>query len=244
MLSRIPILPTIKRPIVVILSRNSSFACGQPQPTPPIPRPIRREVPGKVRMGFIPEEWFQFFYPKTGVTGPYVFGAALITYLCSKEIYVLEHEYYSGLSLAVMCYLAVKKLGPKIAEYSDKQIEKIEKEWEEAHEGRLNHLQALLNAEEKENWRAEGMLLLMDAKQENIDLQLEAAYRERQMEVYNEVKGRLDYQVERVELYNRIAKKHMINWVIKNAMKSVTPDMDKEKVQKVISELPKYVDQK
>ena len=71
----------------------------------------------------LPEEWFTFFYNKTGVTGPYVFGAGLMTYLCSKEIYVMEHEYYNGLSLAVMVVFAVKKFGPSLAAYLDKEVD-------------------------------------------------------------------------------------------------------------------------
>lgn len=88
-----------------------------------IERRQRPEHPGKVRLGFLPEEWFQFFYNKTGVTGPYTFGVGLITYLCSKEIYVMEHEYYSGLSLGIMAIIAVKKLGPVIAKWADGEID-------------------------------------------------------------------------------------------------------------------------
>lgn len=63
------------------------------------------------------------FYPKTGVTGPYVFGAGLLTYLCSKEIYVMEHEFYNGLSLGIMVIAAVKLLGPKIAKFADDGVD-------------------------------------------------------------------------------------------------------------------------
>lgn len=66
---------------------------------------------------------FQYFYPKTGVTGPYVFGAGLATYLFSKEIYVMEHEYYSGLSILLMVVFATKKFGPGLAAYLDKEVD-------------------------------------------------------------------------------------------------------------------------
>lgn len=55
--------------------------------------------------------------------GPYVFGATLGTYLLSKEIYVLEHEYYSGLSIIIMIAIAAKKLGTSVAASLDKQID-------------------------------------------------------------------------------------------------------------------------
>jgi hypothetical protein len=55
--------------------------------------------------------------------GPYTFGVGLTTYLVSKELYVLEHEYYTGISILIMTVFIVKKFGPKFAAYLDKEID-------------------------------------------------------------------------------------------------------------------------
>ncbi|XP_061395548.1 ATP synthase subunit b, mitochondrial [Musca vetustissima] len=229
MLSRAAIL-SVQRPMGAMAARAAATAAGSD-------RPVRPEHPGKVRLGFIPEEWFQFFYNKTGVTGPYTFGVGLITYLCSKEIYVMEHEYYSGLSLAIMAVVAVKKLGPAAAKWADGEIDRIESEWKQGREDELKNLQESIEAEKKEQWRAEGSLLLMDAKKENVALQLEAAFRERAMNVYNEVKRRLDYQVECRHIERRLNQKHMVDWIVNNVMASITPQQEKDTLNKCIADL-------
>ncbi|XP_055845558.1 ATP synthase subunit b, mitochondrial [Episyrphus balteatus] len=231
MISRAALL-SVQRPAALVATRAAATGTSEQ-----FKRPVRPEHPGKVRLGFIPEEWFQFFYNKTGVTGPYTFGAGLLTYLCSKEILVMEHEYYGGLSLGIMCIIAVKKIGPAAAKYCDKEIDRIEAEW---NDGRANELKVLAEAiedEKKEQWRAEGALMLVDAKKENVALQLEAAFRERAMNVYNQVKRRLDYQVQCRHVERRINQKHMVDWVVKNVLKSITPQSEKETLNKCIADL-------
>ena len=231
MLSKAALL-SVQRPMGMLALRasGSTSPCASN-------RPVRLEHPSKVRMGFIPDEWFQFFYNKTGVTGPYTFGVGLVTYLCSKEIYVMEHEYYTGLSLAIMAVIAVKKLGPPLAKWADGEIDKIESDWKSGRENELKELSDAIEAEKKEQWRAEGALMLMDAKKENIALQLEAAFRERAMNVYSEVKRRLDYQVECRHIERRLNQKHMVNWIVNSVLSSISPQQEKETLNKCISDL-------
>lgn len=192
---------------------------------------------GKVRMGFIPEEWFLFFHSKTGVSGPYVFGIVLTNYLLSKEIYVLEHEYYTGLSVFPIMYFLSTRLGPHLARILDKEVDEFVDQHEKGRKDEIDGYEKLIKDSKDAQWRAEGQKVLMDAKKENIDMQLEAAYRERCMQVYHAVKGRLDYHVRLQKAKNRIHQKWMIDWIIENVKKSITPEFEKEVLRKAIQDI-------
>ncbi|RXG53878.1 ATP synthase subunit b, mitochondrial [Armadillidium vulgare] len=150
-------------------------------------RPKQLVYPGKVRIGFIPEEWFQFFYPKTGVTGPYVFGTSVLAYLFSKEIWVVEHEFVTGLSLGIFAVFCIKKFGPKLAEFLDKELDKQEKMLTDFRTDSISEIQNKIDYENTAQFELNGQTMLYEAKRENIGLQLEAAYRQRLVQIHSEV---------------------------------------------------------
>ncbi|XP_064456020.1 ATP synthase subunit b, mitochondrial-like [Ornithodoros turicata] len=201
------------------------------------PRLKRPVYPAKVRMGFLPDSWFQFFYHKTGVTGPYFFGAGLLTYMYSKEILLMDHEFWTGVTLAIMISYGVKKMGPGVNAYVDKEVDTMEEDLEHCRSGNMDALKEAIKNEEHSQWQAEGEKMLFEAKRENVHLQLEAEFRKRQMTVYNEVKKRLDFQFEVQNVKRRLQQKHMVNWIVDNVVKSISPQQEKDALQKCITDL-------
>ncbi|XP_035452871.2 ATP synthase subunit b, mitochondrial [Spodoptera frugiperda] len=237
MLSRVALRSAAARQSTALVARTSATDVSGVRDEKNFPRPVRALEPGKVRLGFIPEEWFQFFHSKTGVTGPYTFGVGLTTYLFSKEIYVMEHEYYTGLSLLIMVAVAAKKFGPSLAAWLDKEVDTIENEWNSSRVDSIKALEDAVEAEKKAQWRAQGQELLIEAKKENVLLQLEAAYRERLMNAYSEVKRRLDYQLEKSNVERRLAQRQMVDWIVSNVTKAITPDQEKQTLDRCIADL-------
>lgn len=117
-----------------------------------------------------------------------MFYGGIATYLVSKEIYVLEHEYYTGVSILIMFVYGVKKFGPRIAAYLDKQIDEEEAELAAIRTDQIAECENAIANEKKQQWRSEVQQLILDAKKENVLMQLEATYRERLANVAAEVK--------------------------------------------------------
>merc|ERR1712126_526034 len=173
---------------------------------PPRQRPIER---GPVKALIFPAEWFDALYPKTGVTGPYMALFGVSTFLASKEYFVMEHDFYVGMGLAIVMTYLIKTQGPAYTEAINKQLD-----------------------EEEAAWKA-----IIAAKKEAVGLQLEGEYRSRLAAAHSAVKKRLDYQVETANVLRRMEQKHMVDWIIGNVKASITPAQEAAALKKCISDL-------
>ncbi|KAL7398115.1 hypothetical protein ABVT39_004593, partial [Epinephelus coioides] len=217
---------------VVQASRSLHTSSQSLAPVPPLP-----ETGGKVRYGIIPEELFQFLYPKTGVTGPYMLGTGLLVYMLSKEIYVINHETVAAASILSVIIYGIKKYGSSVAAYADKLNEEKVAKAQKVKDESIANLVDAIEDEKKEQWRVEGRSMLFDAKRNNVAMLLETNYRERLHMATHEVKRRLDYQIALQHLQRQMEKEHMVNWVEKSVIGSITPQQEKESIAKCITDL-------
>ncbi|CAH8565123.1 unnamed protein product [Schistosoma mattheei] len=192
----------------------------------------------KVRMGVFPDSWFQPFYNKTGVTGPYMFMFGSFMFLINKEIWVFDGHFLEFFVFLSMSVMIVKRFGAP----TRKIVEKWAKEGEHLmYHQPINEVKSYIDNTiktcEMEVERAAAVPEHVRAKEENIALQLEATYRERLQSVYRTVHRRLEYHVERENTRKRYIQQHMVNWVVDHVVKGITPAQEKDTLTHCINEL-------
>jgi len=211
---------------------------GKERDTVNFPIAKQPEKPPPVRMGVFPESWFQFLYEKTGVTGPYMFGTGLFTFLLSKELWVVEHGFVEFFAFWGAVYIVIRKAGPGVSKYLDKTAADYEeKYWTKPLADTKQQAQTVIDETEKAIWREDGQNYLFDAKRENVNLQLEAQYRHRLSEVHQQIKSRLDYFVDLETAKRNFEQRHMVNWIVDSVVKGITPQQEKDSIAKCISDL-------
>jgi len=237
MLSRLAVrslLGANKSCLAVVASRPCSSGerdlVNFPRRTRPIEKP-------PVRLLVFPDEWFQALYPKTGVTGPYMALTGFATFLASKEYFVIEHDFFCGIALFAVLTMIVKKAGPGWTAKINKQMDEEEAALKSIRQSEIDFCKESIAMEEKAQANAVAWEDIIAAKKEIVGLQLEASYRERLNEAYTQVKKRLDYQVEVNNVMRRMEQKHMVDWIISNVKKSITPAQEDLALKKCLADL-------
>lgn len=201
------------------------------------PRLPINDLTPPTRYHIIPESWFQFFYPKTGVTGPYTFAATFGTFLLSKEWLVWEHELLTGVSSTIIFSYAVIKYGPKCSAYFRNLMDKKIHDWEHWRKGNIEFLNEMQTHYKDQLKKSETIKELYGIREHDVNMQLEGEYRRRLKSVYDDTKRRLNYLVSVTDSQRQIAHKNMVNWVISNAVSSIGQKQENEVLENCISSL-------
>lgn len=201
---------------------------------PPLKQPVN---PGKLRIGLIPDEWFQFMYNKTGVTGPYILFWGGLTTILSKEYFIPwvdtpEHLVFLGLFV----YFS-KTYAPKIAQYLDSVIKADEDKYVNDLKDSTKHIDGAIEEKAALQSLPEANTLIHAAKRENLNLQLEVSLRERMAEVHAEVKKRLDYQVALQNVQRRAEREQAVSYIIDGVKQSIGATQQKEAFQSGLAQL-------
>merc|ERR1712172_47993 len=168
-------------------------------------RPIER---GPVKALIFPAEWFDALYPKTGVTGPYMALFGVSTFLASKEYFVMEHDFYVGIGLAIVLTYLIKTQGPAYTADLNKQLDEEESALRAIRQDEIDACLANIAGEQGVQDQATAWADIIAAKKEADGLQLEGEYRSRLSAAHAAVKKRLDYQVETANVLRRMEQKH------------------------------------
>lgn len=229
---------TQARNCLVASSRGLSVSTPNPERDlvnfPARVRPIEKSP---VRLLVFPAEWFDAMYPKTGVTGPYMALVGVGTFLCSKEFYVMEHDFYVGIALAAVLTFVVKQAGPDWTASVNKDLDDDEAALKSIRQSEVDSCKAAIAGEELSQVNTTAWEDIIAAKKEAVGLQLEGVYRARLQAAYTQVKKRLDYQLETANVVRRMEQKHMVDWIIGNVKKSITPAQEDAALKKCISDL-------
>lgn len=176
-------------------------------------------------------------YEKTGVTGPYLlFWGSLVTML-SKEIYVYWVDSLEHIVFFTVVAMLSKVAGPKIAAFLDGGVATEENRIKSSLESSLKGINTQFAALEAQLALPEANVILHAAKKENVHLQLEGEYRKRLVQVHQETKKRLDFQVAIQNAVQRVEKSQMATYILGEVNKTIGTTQDKDIMQSCLAQL-------
>jgi len=180
---------------------------------------------------------FAMYKQLAGTSAGPVFGAGLITYLLSKEIYIVNDETMQFYVQAIVFYHLYKMGSGPAAKYFEKQTDDILEDLYSTTRSKLAHLeQDLVDAASIDKFlddRPEYYAIMQNQK----EMAAEVTYRQRLQEVEAEFKKRLDYQVEMQNVQLSIEEKHMAAWIEKEVLKSISEESEEDTMNQCLRSL-------
>ncbi|XP_031552711.1 ATP synthase F(0) complex subunit B1, mitochondrial-like [Actinia tenebrosa] len=174
---------------------------------------------------------------KTGETGHLLLFGGLGAYALSKEILCIHEETYLAAVMAGTFIWVIKKTGKPVAEALDNYSKEILDSFNVSRNQQVDSLQTAIENEKKLDEMLLCRIDIAEILKENNVMSMELEYRNRLHSVHKEVKKRLDYQLEIEQFKRKVEQDHIIDWVEKEVIKSISPQQEKESISQCIKDL-------
>eukprot|EP00794_Sanderia_malayensis_P012848 gene12848-14170_t len=183
------------------------------------------------------KSFWDVYKDKAGLSAPTVFGVGLASFLLSKEIFIIHEETLLAAVMGGTIYWMVKSFGKQVADGLDSYSQNI---LDTMNEGRMAKIQALKEAISEEKSIEEvysSRETIYNILEENNTMNLEIEYRKNLHHVHDEVKKRLDYQLELQNLKTQLEQAHIVGWVEDAVIKSITTQQEKDALTQCIKDI-------
>jgi len=184
-----------------------------------------------------PKSVWEMYKDKAGLSAPTVFGVGLTGYLLSKEILIIHEETLLAAVMGGTIFWMVKKFGKQVADMLDEASQNILDTMNEGRVSRIESLKAAIAEEKAVEEVYSSRDTIYDVLEANNAMNLEIEYRSNLVKVHDEVKKRLDYQIELQHLKTQMEQDHIVNWVEEAVVKSITPQQEKDALAQCIKDI-------
>jgi len=187
---------------------------------------------------------YQMYKDLAGQSAGPTLTLGLSAYIISKEVFVLNEEFFLGLVMAGTIYQLSKVVGPPIGKMLDARSKEILDNMNAGKEEQLDALAQSIVTEQEGEVASQVRKEFFEVDKINNEMTLETEYRRRLLEVETEVQKRLDYQLDLERLENGIEERHMAAWVEKEVVSSISADQEEDALNQCIHDLNLLADAK
>lgn len=139
----------------------------------------------------------------------------------------MEHNYYNGLSMLLLCFVTVHYVGTPMGKYLEKEVNAYESAWNKSREDEKQLYEEQIFGEKEAQVSMTANEIIVGIKREVVHIQQEAEYRKRFMHVYEAVMQRLMYHTQIDKTKRKVIKSNLIDWISTEIYNAITSDWDK-----------------
>lgn len=193
------------------------------------------------RLGIVPQSMLEPITAITGMSGIYLIGIGTFFFLLNKQVILTLGSFATNATAPLWLYIFWtyywRKLVVDKPWWKEEQPEERNKDFQAQRDYDVSCAKKQIENSKIAIVQEAGKKMMYESYRENVDLQLEEEYRRRMKKMHEAVVNRLEYHSAVGRAKEKFETDYMIDYVLKSARASITPQQEKDMMAKCIADL-------